>query len=322
MLRVATLHPAGPLASFCDKMIRYVLLTSLLTVLTLAERIQIDWSKVRPIEDFDHYWERLPAELQSLRHSSPTNRITNGQEATPGQFPYQIVLLSEFATGTSLCGGSILTTNFVLTAAHCVVAEASTLALGGIAIMGAHNRIVEEETQQRIRFVSGGILRHPLYVSSSLRNDIAVIRLNSPMTFTDRIQPIRLPARSDTRQFAGYTGTISGYGRTSDYSWATAAVLRFTSNPVMTNADCIVRWSAATIQSQNVCLRGTGGRSSCNGDSGGPVTVQDGTNGPLLIGVVSFVSAVGCAVGRPSVHTRVSFYSTWIEGISDYVNSP
>ncbi|EAL39889.3 AGAP005689-PA [Anopheles gambiae str. PEST] len=294
----------------------FVLVFAVLAAVASAEWIDIDWSTVRPIEEFDHYWERLPAELQVYREKLPSHRITNGQEATPGQFPFQIALISEFASGNGLCGGSVLTRNFILTAAHCVVSGASTLASGGVAIMGAHNRNIQESTQQRIRFATSGIRRHPSYSSSTLRNDIATVRLNSPMTFTTRIQPIRLPGRSDTRQFGGFTGTVSGFGRTSDASSATSAVVRFTTNPVMTNTDCIARWGS-TVVNQHVCLSGAGGRSSCNGDSGGPLTVQSG--GTMQIGVVSFGSVNGCAIGMPSVYARVTFFLDWIVANSDFV---
>ncbi|XP_040160553.1 brachyurin-like [Anopheles arabiensis] len=294
----------------------FVLLVGLLAVAS-AEWIEIDWSQVRPIEEFDHYWERLPAEMQIYRKMLPTHRIVNGQEATPGQFPYQIALLSEFLTGTGLCGGSVLTNNYILTAAHCVVSGATTLARGGTAIMGAHNRNVNEPSQQRIRFSTGGIIRHPQYTTTNIRNDIAVVRLDAPIVFNTRVQPARLPARSDTRQFGGFTGTVSGFGRTSDASQATSSVVMFTSNPVMTNADCIAQWNAVLIEPQNVCMSGEGGRSACNGDSGGPLAVQDG--GSLQVGVVSFGSAAGCAIGMPSVYARVSFFLDFIEANSDFV---
>ncbi|KAL9701938.1 hypothetical protein quinque_005379 [Culex quinquefasciatus] len=54
------------------------------------ESIGIKWSQVQPIEDSDQYWARLPAEMQYLRKQEPDRRIVNGQEATPGQFPYQV----------------------------------------------------------------------------------------------------------------------------------------------------------------------------------------------------------------------------------------
>uniref|UniRef100_A0AAG5D413 Peptidase S1 domain-containing protein n=1 Tax=Anopheles atroparvus TaxID=41427 RepID=A0AAG5D413_ANOAO len=293
----------------------FALLVVLLAVAS-AEWIDIDWSQVRPIEEFDHYWARLPAELQIYRNVRPSGRITNGQVATPGQFPYQIALLSQFGAGTGLCGGSVLTNNYILTAAHCVVSGATTLANGGTAIMGAQNRNVNEPEQQRIAFSTGGIIPHPQYSPTNIRNDVAVVRLNSPITFTPRIQPARLPARSDTRQFGGMMGTVSGFGRTSDASTATSAVVMFTTNPVMTNADCIASWNTVLIQPQNVCMSGADGRSACNGDSGGPLAVQDG--GSLQIGIVSFGSAAGCSIGMPSVYARVSFFLDFIENNSDY----
>ncbi|XP_053672730.1 brachyurin-like [Anopheles nili] len=292
----------------------------LLVALFAVASADIDWSKVRPIEEFDHYWARLPPSLQIYRYAQPSHRVTNGQEATPGQFPYQIALLSNFATGTGLCGGSVLTNNYILTAAHCVISGATTLALSGTAIIGAHNRNVVEPTQQRIDFTTAGISAHPQYTPTNIRNDIAVVRLNSPITFNDRVQPARLPARSDTRQFGGFTGTVSGFGRTSDASQDTSAVVMFTSNPVMTNADCISQWNTVLIQPQNICLSGEGGRSSCNGDSGGPLAVQDG--GSLQVGIVSFGSAAGCSIGMPSVYARVSFFLDFIEANSDYVAAP
>ncbi|KAL1395286.1 hypothetical protein pipiens_011364 [Culex pipiens pipiens] len=275
----------------------FALLVAVLAVAS-AEWIEIDWSQVRPIEDFDHYWARLPAELQFLRKLQPDRRITNGQEATPGQFPYQIALLSTFGGGTGLCGGSVLTNNFILTAAHCV-----QNAMGGTAIMGAHNRINNEATQQRIAFGVNGINIHAGYTPTNIRNDIATVRLNSPITFNDRVQPVRIPAHGDNRQFAGLTGTVSGFGRTSDASQATSAVVMFTSNPIMTQADCLASWgnNANLIQAQNICMSGAGGRSACNGDSGGPLSVAEG--GTLQVGIVSFGSAAGCSIGMPSVYS-------------------
>uniref|UniRef100_A0A182QHD0 Peptidase S1 domain-containing protein n=1 Tax=Anopheles farauti TaxID=69004 RepID=A0A182QHD0_9DIPT len=289
-----------------------------LAVAASAEWIDIDWSQVKPIDEFDHYWQRLPAELQFLRHARPTGRIVNGEEAVPGQFPYQIALLSTFAAGSGLCGGTVITNNYILTAAHCVVDGGGALATEGTAILGAHDRTVNEPTQQRIGFVQAGVSVHPSYNPTLIRNDIATVRLNSPAVYNDRVQPIALPARSDSRTFAGLIGTASGFGRTSDAQPAASPVVMYTRNPVMTNADCIAAWNILLVSDQNVCLDASGGRSVCNGDSGGPLTVQD--NGSSLeVGIASFVSAQGCASGIPSVWVRVSFYRDFIEQNSDYV---
>ncbi|KXJ80487.1 hypothetical protein RP20_CCG024819 [Aedes albopictus] len=285
----------------------------LIALVTAAIASDIDWSKVRPIEEFDHYWARLPEELQYLRYSVPSARVTNGREANPGQFPYQVALVISFNQGSGLCGGSIISNDYILTAAHCVQG-----ASGGTALVGAHNRLNNEPSQQSIVFELSGITIHPDYTANTIRNDVATIRLTNSIVFNDRVQPIRLPSPTDARTFSGRIATVSGFGRTSDDSPYTSAVVQFASNPIITFANCLDQWNNAmhVIQTQNICLSGYGGRSSCNGDSGGPLTVQeDGES--LQVGVVSFGSSAGCAIGRPSVYARVTHFLDWILENSD-----
>uniref|UniRef100_A0AAG5DCZ3 Peptidase S1 domain-containing protein n=1 Tax=Anopheles atroparvus TaxID=41427 RepID=A0AAG5DCZ3_ANOAO len=300
-----------------------VVLCLALVSCSYAAWVDIDWSQVRPIEEFDHYRARLLVSQNAVsRPTSPNRRVVNGQEASPGQFPYQVALLGEFNLGIGLCGASVITQNYVLTAAHCVHSGTSsnTPIVGGVAIMGAHNRIEEEPSQQRITFTSSGIIGHPGYDLFTVRHDIAVVRLDEPIQYTDRIQPIRLPARSDTRLFAGFIGTVSGFGIYDTANPRLSDVLNYAANPVMTNADCLAQWSPELIEDQNICHSGDGGRAACNSDSGGPLTVQD--NGSLLVGVVSFGSATGCDSGIPTVYMRVSYYLGWIEANSDFVADP
>uniref|UniRef100_A0A182Q7U7 Peptidase S1 domain-containing protein n=1 Tax=Anopheles farauti TaxID=69004 RepID=A0A182Q7U7_9DIPT len=284
-----------------------------------AKSIDIDVTRVKSIDQFDRYWRRLPAEFQSLRTVEvPQGRITNGQLAGTGQFPYQAVLYSDAGDGFySLCGGSILTVNYILTAAHCVTDDFSQKVPGGIAILGATDRNVIQSTQQRMTYGNAGIRVHPQYSASGIRNDIATVRLDTPAVFTAYVKPIDLPALSDTRQFGGFEGTASGFGRTVD-NGAPSGVLMFVRNPVMTNTQCNLYWSTSSVQAQNVCLDPTGGRSACHGDSGGPLTVQDAGRS-LQVGIASFVSAQGCTSGAPSVWVRVSYFRDWIRQNSDYV---
>ncbi|XP_053684521.1 brachyurin-like [Sabethes cyaneus] len=291
-------------------------LALLVGVFAVAAATSIDFSKVKRVEELDSFWAQLAPQLQMLRPSQtgPESRIVNGQEAQPNQFPYQALVLSFFADGNSgLCGGTVLSQNFVLTAAHCV--QIGTVASHGTVVLGAHNRQVEEPTQQRFDFAAVNV--HPSYVASLLRNDIATVRLASPVVFNDVVQPIDLPALSDSRTFAGMTGIISGFGRTSDETGSPASnVVMYTSNPILTNADCQSSWNAIIIQAQNICLSGDGGRSVCNGDSGGPLAVrEDGRS--LQVGIASFVHATGCASGFPAGFVRVSHYLSWIAENSD-----
>uniref|UniRef100_A0A182M804 Peptidase S1 domain-containing protein n=1 Tax=Anopheles culicifacies TaxID=139723 RepID=A0A182M804_9DIPT len=304
---------------------QFVLLLLLVTVLPAvvygASFPKIDWSRVKPVEDLDHYWARLPPELQVYRNASrPEARITNGLEAQPGQFPYQAIVMSEFGILTVMCGGSVLTANFILTAAHCVMFDQVNKAGGGTAILGAHNRLEVEPSQQHIRFNNGGIVVHPLYTVSNYRFDVAVVRLNTALRFTVYVQPVRLPGLMDQRQFDGQIGTISGFGRTSDTNAAFATVLHYTVNTILSNSACISRWGALLVEPQNVCLSGDGGRSACTGDSGGPLTIEE-SGVTVQIGVTSFGSADGCTRGMPSVYARITFFMDWIRANSDYVDS-
>ncbi|XP_058457220.1 brachyurin-like [Malaya genurostris] len=278
----------------------------------------LDLSKFKKIEELDEFWAQLDPRLQQLREKSiPNHRIINGEEAAPGQFPYQTLTLSFFANGQSgLCGGTLLSNNFVMTAAHCVVFE--NLATHGTSILGAINRLEEEATQQRIAF--GTITVHPNYIASLLRNDIAVIELATPAVFNDYVQPVRLPATSDERTFAGMTGIISGFGRTTDETGSpVSSVLMHTSNPILSNADCQAIWGTIWVGAQNICLSPEGARTTCHGDSGGPLTIVDDDGLTVQVGVTSFVHSNGCVTSFPAGFVRTSHYLTWIGESTDVV---
>ncbi|KAH8355868.1 hypothetical protein KR093_004340 [Drosophila rubida] len=84
----------------------------------------------------------------------------------------------------------------------------------------------------------------------------------------------------------------------------------------MNNSGCSP-WFGGVVLSTNICIKTTGGISTCNGDSGGPlVSAESG----VLIGATSFGIALGCQVGWPGVFTRITSYLDWIEVNSGVVN--
>ncbi|XP_049292544.1 brachyurin-like [Anopheles funestus] len=302
---------------------KFSLLALFALVCAVVATDDIDWSKVRPMSRMPQYMRRLPkdilkqylTEVRNMPSSARGNaRIVNGYIAQPGQFPYQVAILSNMAGGTGLCGGSVLTANYVLTAAHCV-----DVATDGLVIYGAQDRTnANEPSQVRIAFEQSGINLHPNWNPTLIRYDIATVRVVSPVTFSDRIQPVTLPRLSDVgNDFAGLIGTVSGFGRFADSIQQASDVLRYVNNPIQTNLACSVRFPGV-VQPENICLSGDSGRGACQGDSGGPLTiVRDGTT--VQLGVVSFGLALGCELNWPSVFARTTSFLTWIEATSDVV---
>ncbi|XP_058457225.1 brachyurin-like [Malaya genurostris] len=289
--------------------------TLFIGALAVASAASVDLSKVKRIEDLDQFWDQLDPSLRIHRRTmtAPDDRIVNGEEAQPGQFPYQALIMSFFQDGTGgWCGATLVSQNYVMTAAHCV--HIGSVPTHGTITLGVHNRAVEEETQQRINY--GTVNVHPNYSSTYLRNDIATIQLSTPAVFNEFVQPIDLPAVSDDRSFAGLTGIISGFGHTS--ADGASDVVMYTSNPIMTNADCLAAFHEEAVQAQNICLSGEGGRSVCFGDSGGPLAVRENDRS-VQVGIASFVHWNGCFNGDPSGFARVSYFLTWIGQNSDVV---
>jgi len=94
-------------------------------------------------------------------------------------------------------------------------------------------------------------------------------------------------------------------------------VLQYAVVPIMNNSGCSP-WYFGLVASTNICIKTTGGISTCNGDSGGPLIHNDGSN--TLIGLTSFGIALGCERGWPGVFTRVTSYLDWIEAKTGVVN--
>ncbi|XP_074029593.1 brachyurin-like [Leptinotarsa decemlineata] len=230
-------------------------------------------------------------------------RIIGGNDASPHAYPYQVGMYV-YSTQVDFCGGSLISPNYVLTAAHCV-----DKAYKVEVILGAHNVTAEEDSQ--VRLVSVDIVVHEEWDRDTLTNDIALIKLPSPVKETDAIKIIDIAAGRDS--FVGDKAVTTGWGLVDQNIRTVTPILKYVVSTVLSNAACKKAKKSYDdiITPFLLCISGTGPVGTCQGDSGGPLVV----NG-VQVGLVSF-GYKNCSAGLPSVFTRVSEYVDWIAKNSD-----
>lgn len=176
-------------------------------------------------------------------------------------------------------------------------------------LSGEHDITVNEGTEQLIQVAE--IIMHENYVSSTADNDIALLRLASPIIYTQYAVPVCLPTWNLSTRVLWMIRlhTVSGWGRRSE-NGPTAQILRRLKVPRIRTQDCVDE--SGVVLTQNMFCAGyiEGRQDSCKGDSGGPLVTQYKTT-TFLLGIVSW--GKGCArPGNYSIYTRVSNYLEWI----------
>ncbi|XP_018332116.1 brachyurin-like isoform X2 [Agrilus planipennis] len=237
-------------------------------------------------------------------------RIVGGNEAVPNTFPYQVALTRTNDESYLFCGGSLITRRYVLTAAHCLNDGLVSL----VVILGAHNILQNESTQQRIRTSTFKI--HELYTNETVENDLGMIYLPIPANLNRYVKLIALPLRADaSNSFVGSEAIASGWGSNTGSAADASAVLLYITVPIIANDVCNITYGPYVTDSI-ICSGGAGNKGICYGDSGGPLVV----NGKL-VGVTSFLGYNGCEGGEPSGFSRVTSFLDWISANSDAVIS-
>lgn len=239
-------------------------------------------------------------------------RIAGGETTSAEKFPHQVLMYMVDNNGSNfICGGSLLTHEWVLTAAHCLH-EFSSIAV----FLGVTDRVNGPAAWSGNVTSRSQLIIHPKYIPTSHANDIGLIRLvNIEPSILDHkdVETIALPLATEVNvNLVGMEGTVSGYGSTADTNKA-SQTLRFVTMPIITNDQCRMTFGNF-IRDTNLCMSGSGGRSVCSGDSGGPLTVQISPGQIVQVGIVSFGHKHGCTLGHPGVFTRVTSYLNWIEG--------
>ncbi|XP_068231243.1 serine proteinase stubble-like isoform X2 [Palaemon carinicauda] len=238
---------------------------------------------------------------------NPVVRIVGGQPTTVHEYPWQVGLTSA-TSSTPYCGGSIISNEWILTASHCVDGDSESSVY---VVVGEHDYTTLTETTVRQKIQASRIIMHPSYDRFTLDNDMALIKLSSPLSFPsdNKIAPVCLPDAGNA--YSDVTATVTGWGRLQS-GGSRPNVLYEVDVPTMTNSRC--QQFLSGITSNMICAGlDAGGKDSCQGDSGGPMVTTGNTAQTFMvvIGVVSW--GYGCAdANSPGVYARVGNYLSWI----------
>ncbi|XP_067272008.1 granzyme B(G,H)-like [Pseudorasbora parva] len=218
--------------------------------------------------------------------------IVNGWEATPHSRPYMVSLQ---VNGHHICGGFLISDQFVLTAAHCWNRR-SILTV----VVGAHD-LRESECLNRIGVKS--YIPHPYYMRNPIRNDIMLLKLKKRVKLNNKVRLISLPRSRNIK--AGTRCIVAGWGYLKT-NGPVSNRLRVAVTTVKSQAQCKISWGSNYLASKMICAYGYGG--SCFGDGGGPLVC-----GNTAVGITSFVLRGECnSAEHPNGYTKISPYLRWI----------
>ncbi|XP_068913732.1 venom protease-like isoform X2 [Tenebrio molitor] len=252
----------------------------------------------------DKYTANLPIVL--------TYHIVGGENADVGEFPHMAALgfynvrEEEYRFD---CGGTLISEYYIVTAAHCVVnIQQNELKIARLGVIDIPETIKKPDSKLDFNVVN--VTVHKKYNWTEKFNDIALVKLEKKVTFTDKIRPACLYTKNDDPEKL----IVTGWGATNLGGDRSSILQKATLNAVSLN-ECQKSYrnrTQKTVTKRQICA--SHNRSdACQGDSGGPLQTEGNSTIFSIVGITSY--GIGCGSKYPGIYTRISSYLNWIEGI-------
>ena len=236
-------------------------------------------------------------------------RVMGGMPVDITDFPHAVSLQKH---GEHFCAGTLISDEWVLTAAHCTHSFSKEL---WTVAMGSQNSYDIDDYEQRAGVKQ--IIEHPDYVFPKYYNDLALVQLDKKVLFSQKAKPICLP--DSDRRTGRDLGYLAGWGYDSERRKGGKPTedLHMARLPILENSVC-QEWLESknkrlVLQPEHLCAGYEQGKQDgCDADSGGGLVVIDEKKTLLLVGVMS--AGVGCGREKlPGIYTRVEKFVPWIK---------
>lgn len=251
-----------------------------------------------------------------------TDMIVGGKPADANEWPWQVRLFSGKNDGGGFCGGSLISKQWVLTAAHCLVDTKKVVVGYG-----------SNKLDKLKRVPSAKVIVHKGYNPETMENDIALVKLSKPVKLGEGTTNVDMASGDFYKSLVGSKVWVTGWGYLfdlaqfqdkypdADIPWdkLTPNNLQEVEIPVQEKAVCQANYGSSVIPDGQLCAGlKKGGKDSCQGDSGGPLVAADPNNekGWVQVGVVSW--GRGCARAKLfGIYTRADYYRGWVKKTID-----